>query len=561
MFRSLMFFFILSVSLFASNVVGKFTQVNGNVKVQHENKLVVATNNMAIYKSDKIYTYNNSMAKILLLDDTQITLQENTFFQVSKYIYDPQNKDNNQVQLNFFKGQFETITGKIGKLNPSKFKLKTKNASIGIRGTVIEGSVGETTDIIACTFGLISVTSNGITQMVQQGQMTKVDRALAPTKPEAYDKQILKKNVSKEINISMTKEATPKAETADTQEEVVNEPTPEATTQPEQEVPTETTTPTDVELEEVTVTTTEPTQEEVPEVQEEVSVPQTTGIPEDVELPETASEETLNTGVPAFVDLPGQANVSNDQDLNTPPELVEDEVQNSAVGDTVLKGFAVSMDENSVSKTLDQNDLVVTFNNTDSQVKADINTTLNDFNSEFTDTNNVNDTYDFSINKNDGYVDTLGQYDYTAWGEWKGTNPEFNNTTGHWIAGEQTMNDDLPDSGTIDYDGIVLGTVYNGTDYESLNGTSSIRANFDNDEVTGTLSIKYADSGNTFSNAQLEDVTIQDAQNFFSGDLKDGNDTGSIEGVFFGPQAAEVGGQWELDKDGNSATGIFTGQQ
>lgn len=91
--------------------------------------------------------------------------------------------------MNFSNGFFKTITGKIGKINPSKFKLNTKSASIGIRGTqIIMTTDSVAGDFIACTSGEISVTSNltGNSVIVPSGNFTKIVPGVNPTIPETY---------------------------------------------------------------------------------------------------------------------------------------------------------------------------------------------------------------------------------------------------------------------------------------------------------------------------------------------------------------------------------------
>ncbi len=65
--------------------------------------------------------------------------------------------NNHKVELNMIEGTFRTITGKIGKFAPKRFNLKTKSASIGIRGTQIVMSISPNEEKIFCTEGKIFV--------------------------------------------------------------------------------------------------------------------------------------------------------------------------------------------------------------------------------------------------------------------------------------------------------------------------------------------------------------------------------------------------------------------
>ena len=111
------------------------------------------------------------------------------------------------------KGLFRTITGKIGKIAPKKFKIKTKNATIGIRGTeiVIKASpIGG--DKIACTRGAISVVSNftGKSVDVEAGKITEVKPNASPAPPREFkagDIEGLDKKKEKEDKKATEKES------------------------------------------------------------------------------------------------------------------------------------------------------------------------------------------------------------------------------------------------------------------------------------------------------------------------------------------------------------------
>jgi hypothetical protein len=63
-----------------------------------------------------------------------------------------------------------TISGKIGKIAPERFTVKTKTATIGIRGTNFTVLVLEDgSQNIYCTYGAISVTLEGNSYIVEQG--------------------------------------------------------------------------------------------------------------------------------------------------------------------------------------------------------------------------------------------------------------------------------------------------------------------------------------------------------------------------------------------------------
>ena len=132
-------------------------------------------------KSDTLKTFDNSSIKIKFEDNTLVTLGKNSALNISDYVYDEVNPKNSKSELNFFEGSFKSITGKIGKVSPDRFKLKTKSASIGIRGTIVLGNQSK----IMCTQGSIRVSAFGTTVIMPQGTKTVILPGTPPTAPES----------------------------------------------------------------------------------------------------------------------------------------------------------------------------------------------------------------------------------------------------------------------------------------------------------------------------------------------------------------------------------------
>ena len=131
-------------------------------------------------KKDFISTDKNGKVQIVFNDKTIFTIGKNSTLDIADYLYDESKPKKNKAKFNVLKGAFSSITGKIGKLNKSKFKLKTKSASIGIRGTIVKANQ----DVVMCTEGAITVeTLNGAAVRVEAGQKTTVTSG-TPTAPE-----------------------------------------------------------------------------------------------------------------------------------------------------------------------------------------------------------------------------------------------------------------------------------------------------------------------------------------------------------------------------------------
>lgn len=176
----------LTTTIFAN--IGQITALTGDIKIKRLSETLIPNLGFEIEKKDIISSNKNSKVQIVLKDETIITIGENSALNIEDYLYDDKNKEKSKASFNFFKGSFKSITGKIGKLNKEKFKLKTKSASIGIRGTTIVGNQS----IIICTDGAITVTSNGVTVNVEKQEFTKIKKDTPPTKPQTVTEEILK---------------------------------------------------------------------------------------------------------------------------------------------------------------------------------------------------------------------------------------------------------------------------------------------------------------------------------------------------------------------------------
>lgn len=89
-----------------------------------------------------VITAANSMVQILLLDRTSFTVGANARMKIDRFVYDP-NRKASAVGASVAKGAFRFMSGKALHANPGQSNIKTPVASIGIRGTIVEGVVGE----------------------------------------------------------------------------------------------------------------------------------------------------------------------------------------------------------------------------------------------------------------------------------------------------------------------------------------------------------------------------------------------------------------------------------
>ncbi len=189
--RVLVLVLLFGIYLYAN--VAKITALSGEVDIKRGNSNIKGAINLKLEKNDIIFTKDNSRVQIVFKDNTLISLGKNSKLDIQDYLFE--DAKNSKIKLSITRGIFKFIDGKIGKLNPKKFILKTKNATIGVRGTIGIGVIppnGE--EQIACTSGSISVATKAGEVVVPAGMMTVVKRPdTPPTHPVAIPKSFIKK--------------------------------------------------------------------------------------------------------------------------------------------------------------------------------------------------------------------------------------------------------------------------------------------------------------------------------------------------------------------------------
>lgn len=156
-------------SIFANIAV--VSAYKGDAIVDRDGKILKVKLGMKIEKKDIIKTKNNTKVQLLFKDDTTITIGKNAKFSTLSYLYDEKDLKKAEAKFNFSKGFFRTVTGRIGKINPKRFNIKIKSATLGIRGTRFDVFVSN--DIIKAALfdGKIFLEVGDTIQNVFPGQM------------------------------------------------------------------------------------------------------------------------------------------------------------------------------------------------------------------------------------------------------------------------------------------------------------------------------------------------------------------------------------------------------
>ena len=140
---------------FAQNKVGVAAavknQVTGNARP------LVAGSDVRV--REVVRTGADSMAQLLFLDETSLSIGPQSEVTLDRFVYDPNRRAGNVV-FNTGRGVFRFVSGS---QQPASYQIKTPVATIGVRGTVVDwiSQVGKTTFIQVSGIGDYKIEPNG----------------------------------------------------------------------------------------------------------------------------------------------------------------------------------------------------------------------------------------------------------------------------------------------------------------------------------------------------------------------------------------------------------------
>ena len=129
--KLLVFLLLPNLGKANTDFIGVIGAAVGEITNQNNEKL---SNGSKIFFGDTVVSNNNSNAQILFLDQTILTLGEDTELTIDEFIYDPNSHDGSFVS-NVKSGTVKFITGQISKKNPENLEVKFPSGTLGARGT------------------------------------------------------------------------------------------------------------------------------------------------------------------------------------------------------------------------------------------------------------------------------------------------------------------------------------------------------------------------------------------------------------------------------------------
>ena len=160
------FLLLAMMSTLLANI-GEVTALSGKAQLLRQAEAIEVSTGAKINEADLLRTETRSKVQVVLKDDTVITIGPE-----SEYLFERFKESGDvEVLMQLKRGFFKTVTGKIGKIAPQRFKIKTRAATIGIRGTQFMAYVQDDEEKIGCIQGEIIVWTADGEYIVPAGKM------------------------------------------------------------------------------------------------------------------------------------------------------------------------------------------------------------------------------------------------------------------------------------------------------------------------------------------------------------------------------------------------------
>ena len=178
------------------DIIGTVLEVEGAAVLQSADSKARSTVKLddTVRLNDTIMTGPGARVFILFIDDTELTLSENTRLTVDEYVFNPDDANENKARYSILQGAFKYVSGLIAKSRKTPdVEFNTHFGTIGIRGTDFWSGSTEGKYGVFVNDGAINVATDGGNTTVGKGLGTNIlGRGEAPTKPTTWGEGRLK---------------------------------------------------------------------------------------------------------------------------------------------------------------------------------------------------------------------------------------------------------------------------------------------------------------------------------------------------------------------------------
>lgn len=119
-------------------LAGRVSSLQGDVSVTRLGELNArpVTKMMEIHVNDQITTGTDGRVRILFVDDSVVSLAENSKLRVSKQVYNPVARQRESV-IDLFRGRVRSVVSRFLNTQMNRFEIRTPTAVAGVRGSII----------------------------------------------------------------------------------------------------------------------------------------------------------------------------------------------------------------------------------------------------------------------------------------------------------------------------------------------------------------------------------------------------------------------------------------
>lgn len=137
-----------------------------------------------VSQNEVVSTGSGSSTQLLFQDETSLTIGPSSRVTLDRFVYNPATRSGDVV-VNVARGTFRFVSGSA---KPGGYTIKTPAASIGLRGTVVEGYVNAAGELLLVIVegSVIATTADGTSVVVSAGQYITVSSGGAVTGPETW---------------------------------------------------------------------------------------------------------------------------------------------------------------------------------------------------------------------------------------------------------------------------------------------------------------------------------------------------------------------------------------
>ena len=170
---------VASPDAFAQTLVGSVTRIQGEAVAVAGGQTRMLETGADIFLNDRVQTGADARVEIRLEDATVLTLGENNRLVIDRFVYQPGGA-RNRLQL-FSAGAFRLVSGDINFRNGGRVTVRTRVASLGVRGTDFWGGPIDGQAGVFLLEGAVRVmTTAGSVLLDTPGQGTSIAGAARP---------------------------------------------------------------------------------------------------------------------------------------------------------------------------------------------------------------------------------------------------------------------------------------------------------------------------------------------------------------------------------------------